>query len=79
MDDLVVLSKLAREETAYLAKLLHAWVRPCPVQELRTFFPDPLANLIDQYSQVDRARIRLHAELIAFVEDNAMPDLVEVE
>jgi hypothetical protein len=79
VDDLVVLSKLGRQEIAYLAKLWHARVRPCPVQELRKFFPDPLANLIDQYSQVDRARARLHVELIAFVEDNAMPDLVELE
>jgi hypothetical protein len=53
---------------------------PFPLQLLQRVLPQPLAHLVYQYSHVgETGWTDLFEDLVEFVEDNALPDLVDLE
>jgi hypothetical protein len=46
---------------------------------LRGFLVNPLARLVLQYIYVGRNVLRLHSELLEYIEENTMPDLIELD
>jgi hypothetical protein len=46
---------------------------------LRGFLASPLASLVLQYVLVGRDVVRLHKELLDYIEKNTMPGLIEIE
>ena len=46
---------------------------------LREILPHPLARLILQYTFVEQTIINLHIELLEYIEENTMPELIELE
>jgi hypothetical protein len=50
-----------------------------PLLLLQRVLPRPLAHLVHQYSHVAETWTDLFEDLVEFVEDNALPDLVDLE
>jgi hypothetical protein len=49
------------------------------LRKLRECFPNLVAHVIYQYSHIDQVVVDLHRELASWIEDNAMPNLVDIE
>jgi hypothetical protein len=50
-----------------------------PLQKLRECFPNLVAHVIHQYSHIDQVAVELHRELASWMEENALPDLEDIE
>jgi hypothetical protein len=48
----------------------------CPLTMLSGFFPTTIAEIIHQYSHLDRVSINLFQDLETYIADNAIPDLI---
>jgi hypothetical protein len=69
-----------RQELVFCAHHWSGWHQIAgPLLKLREWFPNLVAHVIHQYSHIDQVVVRLHKELASWVEENALPDLEDIE